>query len=125
MSLLFSAAVKWDFTRNNPLDKVDKPRTERKQKKLPTQEEVANFFKCLGAAPTKNQLMYMLAFVGGMRREEFSALKWGDFDFDKNAVKIQRAATYIAGEGIHIGPTKTTNSDRFISLPVSVMNATA
>lgn len=122
LSLLFSAAVKWDFTRSNPLNKVDKPRAERKQKKLPTQEEVANFFKCLSAAPTKNQLMCMLAFVGGMRREEFSALKWGDFDFDKNAVKIQRAATYIAGEGIHIGPTKTTSSDRFISLPASVMN---
>jgi integrase len=56
-----------------------------------------------------------------LRREEISALKQGDFNIDKNSVKIERAATYIPGEGISVGATKTYNSERTLSLPPSVM----
>ncbi len=85
---------------------------------MPTQEEFAKFLKCLNTAPLKNQLMCMLAFAGSMRREEFSALRWGDFNFTKNTVKIERTAIYISGEGIpHIGPPKTTSSERIAGLP--------
>ncbi|AIF51212.1 site-specific integrase [Pelosinus sp. UFO1] len=121
LQLLFSSALKWELTTSNPLEKLDKPRTRKKQKEIPTQEEVVKFFDCLSKAPLKSQLMCMLAFAGGLRREELSALKQGDFNAEKNTAKIERAATYIPGEGIHIGLTKTNNSERTISLPISVM----
>lgn len=120
LQLLFSSVLKWELTTSNPLEKLDKPRTRKKQKEMPTQEEVVNFFDHLSQAPLKNQLMCMLAFAGGLRREELSALKQGDFNTEKNTAKIERAATYIPREGIHIGLTKTNNSERTISLPLSV-----
>lgn len=121
LQLLFSTALKWELITANPMEKLDKPRTRKKHKEMPSQEEVIAFFEHLSKAPLKNQLMCMLAFAGGLRREEFSALQQGDFNTEKNAVKIQRAATYIPGEGIHVGMTKTDNSERTISLPPSVM----
>ena len=39
----------------------------------------------------------------------------------KHTVKIQRAATYIPGDKINIGTTKTSNSERTLSLPASVI----
>jgi integrase len=122
LQLLFSAALKWELITSNPIEKLDKPRTRKKHKDMPTHEEVIIFFEHLSKAPFKNQLMCMLAFAGGLRREELSALQQGDFNTVKNTVKIERAATYVPGEGIHVGLTKTTNSDRRITLPLSVMN---
>ncbi|MBP2628882.1 MAG: integrase family protein [Firmicutes bacterium] len=63
----------------------------------------------------------MLAFARGLRREELSALQQGDFNTDRNCIRIERAATYVPGEGIQVGLTKTNNSDRQITLPLSVM----
>lgn len=121
LQLLFSCSLKWELIISNPMEKLDKPRTRKKHKKMPTHEEVIAFFEHLSKAPVKNQLMCMLAFAGGLRREEFSALKQGDFNNEKNTVKIERSATYIPGEGVHVGLTKTDNSDRYITLPPSVM----
>lgn len=117
LSILLSTAYRWDLTVSNPIVKISKPRTERKHKKVPTQEELAKFFDCLNTAPIKNQLMCMLAFTGGLRREEIAGLKWGDFDFQKNTVSIARAATYIPGEPINIDQTKTASSERTLLLP--------
>lgn len=121
LQLLFSSALKWELIISNPIEKLDKPRTRKKRKLMPKQEDVITFFEHLSQAPLKNQLMCMLAFAGGMRREEFSALKQGDFNAEKNTVKIERAATYIPGEEINIGLTKTDNSERYVTLPPSVM----
>jgi len=63
----------------------------------------------------------MLAFAGSMRREEFSALQYGDFNTVKNTVRIELSATYIP-EAIHVGPTKTLNSERTAGLPPLVMH---
>lgn len=121
MLLLFSAAYKWELITANPMKKLDKPREDRKRKKMPTEEQIIQFFDILNSAPVKMQLMCMLAFAGGMRREELSALKQRDFNTDKNSVKIERAATYTPGEKVHVGDVKTFNSERSISLPLSVM----
>ncbi len=122
LHLLFAAAFKWELIITNPMDKLDKPRTERKRKQMPTQEQLEEFFNALSTAPIKYQLMCMLAFAGSMRREEFSALQYGDFKTDKNTVKIERSATYIPGEEVNVGPTKTFSSERTAGLPPLVMH---
>lgn len=117
LNILFSTAYRWELIISNPMEKISAPRTERKRKKVPTQEEFAKFFECLSTAPIKNQLMCMLGFTCGLRREEIAGLQWGDFDFNNNSVSIIRTATYICGEPIEIGQTKTESSERKLSLP--------
>jgi len=121
LSILLGTAYRWELITSNPMEKISAPRTERKYKEIPTQEEFAKFFQYLSTAPIKNQLMCMLGFTGGLRREEIAGLQWGDFDLQKNTIKIIRTATYIPGEPINISQTKTVSSDRTVSLPTATI----
>jgi hypothetical protein len=51
------------------LEKLDKPRTRKKHKEMPTQEEVVKFFEHLSKAPLKKSINVHMAFAGGLRRE--------------------------------------------------------
>jgi integrase len=66
LQLLFSSALKWELITSSPMEKLDKPRTRKKHKAMPTHDEFITFFECISKAPLKNQLMCMLAFAGGL-----------------------------------------------------------
>ena len=61
------------------------------------------------------------AFLGclyylGIRRGEALGLQWGDFDWDEEAVHIQRDIIYVRGKTT-IGDLKTEAADRWVLLP--------
>ncbi|MGE3445913.1 MAG: tyrosine-type recombinase/integrase [Acidimicrobiia bacterium] len=48
-----------------------------------------------------------LLFTCGWRISEVLGLAWGDLDLDAGTATIRRSATYVAGQGAVLGPTKT------------------
>ena len=48
-----------------------------------------------------------LCFVQGWRVSEALGLAWEDVDFDAGTAFVRRAATYLDGHGMVLGPTKT------------------
>ncbi len=68
---------------------------------------------------------FWLAANTGVRRSELLGLKWGDIDFDKNTVSINRGLVAVGYE-LHESRGKTANSRRSIDLDsptVDVLNA--
>ena len=46
----------------------------------------------------------------GWRVSEVLGLSWEDIDFDAGTATVRRAAVYVDGVGVTLGPTKTTSS---------------
>ncbi len=67
--------------------------------------------------PIKYRTMIKLFLYSRMRRGELAGLEWGDINWDKNMITIQRSSQYIPKQGIITKETKTTTSDRTIRLP--------
>lgn len=65
--------------------------------------------------------MVLLAFTGGLRREEIFGLEWQDVNFKDKAIHIRQAAVYVPKVGTITKGTKNESSDRVISLPHHVM----
>jgi integrase len=58
----------------------------------------------------------------GMRQGEIMALQWGDVDFDKAAVRVERSMEETKASGLRFKVPKSKNGLRTISLPSSVVD---
>jgi integrase len=52
-----------------------------------------------------------------MRRGELLALRWGDIDFEKGVLHVQRRVNFVSGLGYQEGEPKTRAGRRDIMLP--------
>jgi integrase len=59
----------------------------------------------------------------GLRRGELLALRWSDIDLENGAIRIERALTETAAEGITFKVPKTASGVRTISLPAAAGEA--
>lgn len=130
---IFTAALKWNITTDNPCERVTTPKLTPTCDKLKffTIEQTQRFLKFI-ATPSgydpplshmQFQLFYHLAIFCGLRKGELVALEWSDLDFTENSVSITKSTSMIDGEMITKKP-KTNSSIRKISVPVSVMQLT-
>lgn len=60
--------------------------------------------------------VYHICLLTGMRIGEIGGLMWGDIDFDKKVINVQRSlsVSYDKGKVVELGSTKTVNSIREI-----------
>lgn len=119
---MLSCAVQWGFIANNPMDNIRSPKGVTKKKVLPNEAELAAFFSAADNATTKHKLWIALAFTLGLRREEIFGLQWGDIDFDRRSLTVNRVAVYVSGRGIFVKDAKTDNSYRTIPINNFVLN---
>ena len=63
---------------------------------------------------------FILAIVGGFRREELMALTWRDIDFENNQIHITKAVAKTKQVEI-IKATKTKSSNRTVTISRSVI----
>ena len=127
---IFTAAIKWNITTDNPCERVTTPKLTPTCDKLKffTLEQTQLFLKVIDEpndydtqlAHMQFQLFYHLAIFCGLRKGELVALEWSDLDFTENSVRITKSTSMINGEMITKKP-KTNSSIRKISVPVSVM----
>ncbi len=111
--VLYGYAEKYEYIKENPIKKVEPPRQPRSVAvKIYSKEELEMLHNRL---KTTNLLTpFMLGLHLGIRAGECYALRWSDFDFDKNTVTINKQLQK-ENKRWSFTTTKTVNSDRTIT----------
>ena len=64
--------------------------------------------------------LFVMALSTGMRSGELFGLQWGDLDFNKGFVMVQRTLEELSGK-LRVKPPKTAAGRRRIDLPANVL----
>lgn len=97
-------AVNLGLAEENVGKKTKPPRVPRVQRRTLTPAEIVGL---LQACDERFVAAVALCFVQGWRVSEALGLAWEDVDFDAGTALCCRAATYLDGHGMILGPTKT------------------
>ena len=99
MHVLYECAARWELTERNPITCVRQGGSRLADPEVLTAEE----FRALLAELTEPyRTMVILAGCLGLARSEFSALKWGDINWDAATLGVQRGIV-----SCHVGKPKT------------------
>lgn len=105
---IFRLAIKLGILSENPasaakltLKKPTKPEID-----IFTKQEAALMLAALADEPLQFQVLIQLAIMTGARRGELVALKFSDFNHEKNQVTIARAAIKLSGQPVQLKPPK-------------------
>ena len=115
---IFKEALKRDYILKNPLLNVEKPKSEKKDKKIEafSIEEQQAFLNQL-TSNEKYRDIFIIALYTGMRMGEILALKTQDIDFTNKEIHIKRSLTKDRNDKTILGDTtKTYNSIRTIPI---------
>jgi integrase len=86
---LFNCAIRWEMIERNPVDLV---RQSSKRTKIPRVLTAEEFKKLLAELAEPYRTMVLVAGCLGLRISEILGLRWGDMDWEKLAVLVQRSA---------------------------------
>lgn len=116
LSIMFNTAVKWQIMDFNPCIYVDLPKGKdvKIEPVFLNEDETKRLLTCLENETLKYQVIVRLALQCGMRRSEILGLTWNDIDFFNYTININKALSYIKGEGQIIKETKNKSSNRII-----------
>ena len=118
---VFEEALKRDYIIKNPMLKVEKPKSEKKDKKVEafTIDEQKMFLTEL-ENKTKYKNIFIIALYSGMRIGEILALKKEDINWKEKTITIKRTLSKTINGEVSLsddGDTKTYNSLR--TIPIS------
>ncbi|EGO2585220.1 site-specific integrase [Enterococcus faecalis] len=126
-SKIFEFAITQNLLSMNPMKRIIMP---KRQREIKTKED-QNFLdkdqlqEFLTLAKQKESMQYYTAFhllaYTGMRKSELAALNWSDINWNANTISINKNVSYTSGQRI-ITTTKTTSSDRTISIDEITLN---
>jgi integrase len=108
MHTLYQAAIRWEMADRNPIDLV---RQSRKRLKVPRVLTPEEFKALVGQLSEPYRAMVVTVACLGLRVSELLGLQWGDIDFDRLTVRIQRSVV----EG-RVDLTKTEASQGVLPL---------
>jgi len=123
LSAVCSYAIKMEMIPSNPCANVQVPKDMKKRKVWYTLKETQKILDSLQSAPTMYRTILILAIFCGYRREELCGLEWGDIDFKRKLITIQRASLYTPDKGIYTDTTKNEGSQRVAKQSDVVMQA--
>ena len=117
---LFTMAYMEDAIGRNPLDKVQRPRQKKDDRRSDpprfTVEEVKYIRKCLANEDLKWQSLIQILITTGMRRGEVCALTWDKIDFKNNAIIVDGNLGYTPEAGIFREKPKTESGNRVVPM---------
>jgi integrase len=105
----------------NPARKATPPKIKRKEVNYFQIEDIERIRDCLENEPIKWKVITHLLLITGARRGEIAGLKWDVVDWNKNRIHICREILYSADIGVYEDTPKTSESDRYITLPAETM----
>lgn len=123
LSSILQQAVYWQIIPDNICKRVKCPKNnttdDNKAKKIKFLDEnqTLMLLDLIKDEQLKYQLAVNIAIFCGLRNGEILGLTWDDVDFENKTLNINKARTYIAGEGMFTKSTKTENSNRVLSIP--------
>lgn len=113
-------AVKKGLIGRNPMDAVEKPKVRNPRQKVTLEPyQVQQFL--IAATGDRNEMLYQLAVVTGLRAGEIIGLKWEDVDWVRQRLKVQRQVQYIPHQGLIYCSPKTSSGMRTISIGSKTM----
>lgn len=90
LAALFKKALSYEYISKNPLDQVERPKRDTKEKKPLTPEEARDLFAAISHETlTSNAIGVALCLCCGLRLSEMLALKWTDYEH--NAINITKS----------------------------------
>lgn len=107
-------AIEWEYLQKNVVEFCSVPKVTRKERRVLSPEEANAFLDA--ASQFKQGLIFEFALLTGMRPEEYFALQWKDIDFERCTAQVRRALVKHKGNW-SFEQTKTTKSNRIVSLP--------
>jgi len=110
----FHQAVREGILGRNPADAVPRPKVERTEFQILTEEQVHEFV--IASTGSRYEMLFYLALATGMRKGELLGLKWSDLDSSKGILFVQRQLQQLSGQGSSLVPTKTKAGRRPIKL---------
>ena len=116
-----ASALKKGLIGRNPLDAIEKPKVRNPRRKVVLSLEQAQQF-LIAAEGSKMSVLYHLALATGMREGELLGLNWGDIDWRKNTLRVERQVQRVPGQGLVIAPPKTEAGNRIIALGPTTMS---
>lgn len=116
---MFDKAMIDDFAIKNPAKGIKVKSAKKKDVRVLSVEEQAEFFEC--AAGTFYNNLFTVAVSTGLRPGELCALTWDDIDLDNMVIKVTKTLVYQKFEGdnkkvFHLGPPKTESSVRDVPI---------
>lgn len=93
------------------------PKEEEPNIEVFSKDEVEAIFEALKSEPLNVRALIEIALMTGCRRGEIVALKWSDFDLDKQTISISRSAYKISDQEVKTKLPKSKNGIRKFSIP--------
>jgi len=88
LRLIFNLAIRWDYLKENPTKGVTRLKVD--DAKPPRFLAVDECQDLLKACPEEQRRIYYTFLITGMRKAELENLQWGDVDFKRCKIRIQR-----------------------------------
>lgn len=123
LSSLFKMAYKSGAIEQNPLHRVDRPKSKKgnnAKSQTYSVEELTNILSLLENEPLKWQTYVHILASTGIRRGEACALQWDNIDFHQATATISDNLCYTPAKGVYLDSPKNGRS-RTVILPPTVL----
>lgn len=127
---IFDKAEEWRFISNNPMDGVQRPVADKKEKremkqrkKSFTPDEARQVLLVLSELTEHWSLYFIGVLIGGFRRGEMLGVEWHCVDFVRGGIYIEKQITFDEFGNTVEGEVKTVESEAFVPMPKFYMNA--
>ena len=113
-------AVYWQLIVNNPVERVQPPKTKKVKKRFYDDEQCKYLLEHLDELPyedIKYKVAITLTIFTGVRLGELMGLEWSDVDFTNGIISITKASQYLAEKGVFTKDPKTESSIREVAIP--------
>lgn len=107
---------------NNPCVDFRFSNNDKREVQAYSLDEVNRIISALDdKAPTMYKLFYNLLAFNGLRRGEALGLEFGDIDYKKSILSINRTSNYHVGFGIYTDSPKSKNSYRSLKIDSKIL----
>ncbi len=117
ISVIFQNAVYLGMLPSNPARQVRPPRHERRSARFYEPQDVSHLWESLQVEPLMWQAIIATCLLLGVRRGELMGLRWGDINWARGVIRIERAAYRVSREEQRVKAPKTATSVRAIIMP--------
>ena len=107
-------ALKLGLIYRNPSDAVYRPKLLRTEMKILDEDQARSLL--IAARGRRLEALFKVSITTGLREGEILGLKWGDLDWDKNQLNVQRQLQRIPKTGLVFSEPKTSAGLRMIEL---------
>jgi integrase len=107
-------AVREGILGRNPVDAVERPKVEKTEMQILTEEQARRFI--IATTGNRYGMLFYLALMTGMRQGELLGLKWADLDWHRGLLNVQRQLQRSSGHGLQLVPPKTKAGRRQVKL---------